>query len=183
MYLAPTLWFGLPFKLKFNYAASLHTAAFMLAEATMRHISILVVNTHSFGAVAGPASAPLYDGESPSGLPDERDEWSPPSDVLSPAWHFLNAGISTLWTPALLLTPSPAQPQTLDPTPPSSHEELQNQTHPRLLSPYSSARHRQVWDTHTHGQHHHRLPNTAGHGRHWYMVHSWWEQRWMPSAS
>lgn len=140
--LAPALWFGLSFKLKFSYAASLHTAAFMPAGAAMRHISILAVNTHSFGAVAGPASAPLYNDENPSGVPGEWDHWSPTSRVLSPAWHFLNA--APHWAPALLLNPSTAQPQSPDPTPPSSHEELQNQTHPRLLSPCRGAGHRQA---------------------------------------
>lgn len=108
MYLAPTLWFGLSFKLKFSYSVSLHTAAFVLAGAAVRHISILAVNTHSFGAVAGPASAPLYNGENQSGLPDEGDESSPPISVLSPAWHFLTAGISVFRPPALLLNTSTA---------------------------------------------------------------------------
>lgn len=46
----------------------------MLAGAVPRHVSVLAVNTHGFGAFAGPTSAPLYDGENPSGQPDVPSE-------------------------------------------------------------------------------------------------------------
>ena len=139
--------FGLSFKSKFSHTASFHTAACRRAGAAMRRISVLAVNTQALGLLLAQLLLPCTMVTTHRGC--QMTGMSGPLGAVGCPQHgsFLNAGISTIRMPSLLPNPSTNQSQTLNPTPRSSHEELQNQTHPRSLSPYDGARHREAWDS------------------------------------